>query len=72
MTVIPLPKKIQTELGTEKLCIECQDYYPLDDEFFWFQWSNRNGKKVKQYSATCKACYDVRYRRRKYKQGGAA
>ena len=29
------PKFIETELGTEKLCIECQEYWPLDVEF-WF------------------------------------
>ncbi|MFD2013769.1 hypothetical protein ACFSHO_10875 [Acinetobacter vivianii] len=39
---------------------------------FGFNGPTATEKKVKQYSATCKACYDVRYRRRKYKQGGAA
>ena len=25
---------IETELGKEKLCIECNEYWPLDDEFW--------------------------------------
>lgn len=26
-------KYIETELGREKLCIQCNEYWPLDDEF---------------------------------------
>lgn len=58
----PKPKYIHTDLGKEKLCLECLEYFPLDDEFFFFQWRLRSGEKVKQYSATCKGCYDIRYR----------
>ncbi len=59
-----MEKYIQTELGTEKLCLECGEYWPLDNEF-WFQ---RKGKLKKDgtytpiYYPTCKSCYDTRYR----------
>lgn len=51
------PRLIQTELGTEKLCICCGDYYPLDSEFFYTR--KVNGKL--RYEAPCKACYKVHY-----------
>ena len=58
-----LPKYIETELGKEKLCIECQEYWPLDEEFWW----TRKNKSIKdpngvRYEAACKCCYNVRYR----------
>ncbi|MDO7243103.1 hypothetical protein Q5M44_00965 [Acinetobacter pittii] len=66
MTNSPLPKTIQTELGTEKLCIQCNEYFPLDEEFFWRSGSKRkDGSSI--FCATCKACYDIRYKRRKHK-----
>lgn len=54
---------IETELGKEKLCIECNEYWPLDDEF----WSHRivvlvGGNTSKRYESVCKSCYDIRYR----------
>lgn len=57
------PKYIETELGREKLCIECQEYWPLDDEF----WGHRNvkllsGEMSKRYEPACKGCYNARYR----------
>lgn len=33
-----LPRFIYTDLGKEKLCIECKSYFPLDEEFFYWQW----------------------------------
>lgn len=61
-----LPKYIWTELGKEKLCIECNEYFPADTEFF-----NANGHKRKDgtphLAAAGKCCYDKRYKRRKYK-----
>lgn len=55
------PKYIETELGTEKLCICCDEYYPLDDEFFFHRIrKNKMGEK-KQYEAPCKACYPIHY-----------
>ncbi len=61
---ISAPKFIETELGTEKLCIECQEYWPLDNEF-WFTYRNKPNKKGERtigYEAACKCCYDIRYR----------
>lgn len=61
-----LPKYIWTDLGKEKLCIECKEYFPADTTFF-----NANGHKRKDGTphlvAACKACFDKRYKRRKYK-----
>lgn len=46
---------IHTELGLEKRCPCCHDYYPYDNEFFY-----RNG--INKYTAQCKACYIENYR----------
>lgn len=57
-------KFIETELGTEKLCIECREFWPLDKEF-WFTYRNKpnkNGERTIGYEAACKCCYDTRYR----------
>lgn len=54
---------IETELGTEKLCIECQEYWPMDDEFWYFE--NRKTKKqgvVRRAISVCKCCYIPRYK----------
>ncbi|MDV2469814.1 hypothetical protein QR674_12570 [Acinetobacter chinensis] len=50
---------VHTDLGTEKRCTRCHEYWPLDEEFFY-----KNGFKsaVQQWSAQCKACYVVSYR----------
>lgn len=50
---------IHTELGIEKRCSHCGDYFPFDDEFFY-----RNGFKngYQQWTATCKACFVEMYR----------
>ena len=58
------PKFIETELGREKLCIQCDEYWPLDSEF-WFTYSGkpkRDGTKSVGYEAACKSCYCIRYR----------
>lgn len=39
----------ETELGTEKWCGRCQDWWPADTEFFW--------KTSKGLWYCCKACY---------------
>lgn len=60
-------KRIETELGVEKLCIHCNEYWPLDEEFYPFQW--RMTKKfglVKRFSGVCKGYYDQHYKRRKF------
>lgn len=54
---------IETELGTEKLCIECQEHWPLDDEFWYFE--NRKTKTqgvVRRALSVCKCCYIPRYK----------
>ncbi|MDV2440713.1 hypothetical protein QR665_14720 [Acinetobacter gerneri] len=55
------PKYIETELGTEKLCICCDEYYPLDDEFFFHRKRKTKSGETKQYEAVCKACYPIHY-----------
>jgi hypothetical protein len=45
-------KVIGTDMGTERLCVFCGEYWPLDDEF----WNKRgNG-----YHSYCKACMTER------------
>lgn len=65
-----VPKYKETELGTEKICIECEEYFPADTEFFWATGRNRKDGSV-QIVAACKCCYDIRYKRRKYKVSAA-
>nr|WP_314367242.1 hypothetical protein [uncultured Acinetobacter sp.] len=61
-----LPKYIWTDLGKEKLCIECKEYFPADTDFFWATGRiKKNGET--QIAAACKVCFDKRYKRRKYK-----
>ena len=58
------PKFIETELGKEKLCIECQEYWPLDNEF-WFTYRNKpnkHGERTIGYESACKCCYADRYK----------
>lgn len=50
---------IYTELGREKRCPCCGEYYPLDGEFF-FSNGNKNGQP--RFTAQCKACYVENYR----------
>ena len=40
---------INTELGTERRCTKCNEYWPEDSEFFY-----TSGGKIQQ---PCKACY---------------
>ena len=44
-------RTIVTELGEEKRCTRCGDYWPADGEFFGHQPNNRNG-----LSSQCRAC----------------
>ena len=45
---------IQTELGLEKLCARCHEFWPADTEFF-----HRKGTGLHSY---CKACVTERCR----------
>ena len=57
----PKPRLIQTELGTEKLCLCCEDYYPMDDEFFYPKRRKTASGVKYEYEAVCKACYPTHY-----------
>ncbi|KRI46501.1 hypothetical protein APC42_17400 [Acinetobacter pittii] len=59
------PKYIETELGKEKLCKHCQEYWPTDSEF-WFmvKEKRKDGTIVYRPDSACKGCYDEVYRPR--------
>ena len=60
-------KRIETELGIEKLCPKCQEFYPVDDEFFYRRkGTDRNGHQ--NYISLCKACYEEKYSYRNKKK----
>ncbi|HHP0283957.1 hypothetical protein [Acinetobacter baumannii] len=57
------PRYIFTELGKEKLCKHCQEYWPVDSEF-WFmvKAKRKDGSVVHRPDSACKGCYDITYR----------
>ncbi|ANC35824.1 TPA: hypothetical protein ACHTP6_003389 [Acinetobacter baumannii] len=57
------PRYIFTELGKEKLCKHCQEYWPIDSEF-WFMVKAKlkDGSVVLRPDSACKGCYDNAYR----------
>ena len=57
-------KKKTTELGTERLCTKCDEYWPDDAEFFYLS----KGKTQQP----CKACYAQLPSRKARKAGAAA
>jgi hypothetical protein len=52
---MPAANVMETELGTERRCTKCGDYWPEDREF-WFIGKRKNQNKpcIQQ---PCKACY---------------
>lgn len=52
----------QTELGLEKQCIACKDFFPLDKEFWWHNGNTRKDG-TKGWCAACKGCYNTYYKR---------
>lgn len=46
-----LPTIIEDIIGPERLCSCCQEYWPLDEEFWFVQASNIMG-----FATQCKAC----------------
>lgn len=50
----------QTELGTEKCCPMCHEYFPFDEEFY-FKNGLKNG--IQKWAARCKTCYMESYRK---------
>ncbi|ASO71059.1 MULTISPECIES: hypothetical protein [Acinetobacter calcoaceticus/baumannii complex] len=57
------PRYIYTDLGKEKLCKHCQEYWPVDSEF-WFMVKAKlkDGSVVHRPDSACKGCYDSTYR----------
>ncbi|MFN1752835.1 hypothetical protein ACK13T_06930 [Acinetobacter baumannii] len=57
------PRYIFTELWKEKLCKHCQEYWPVDSEF-WFmvKAKRKDGSVVHRPDSACKGCYDSIYR----------
>lgn len=66
--VIQMPRYIETELGRERLCKHCQEYWPADAEF-WYMIKDKlkDGTIVFRPESACKACYDTAYRPNKKK-----
>lgn len=59
------PKFIETELGLEKLCKNCQEYWPADSEFwFMINQKSKDGSVKQRPDSACKGCYDSVYRSR--------
>lgn len=56
-------RMLETELGDEQFCATCQEFWPLDREFFVFSHSSA--------SYECKACIGERKAARKRRQPGA-
>jgi hypothetical protein len=50
-TMLQPPLKADTEIGVEKRCMSCGEYWPADTEFFETKISSRDG-----LSARCIAC----------------
>lgn len=57
------PKYTITDLGKEKLCIHCDEYFPLDKEF-WVSTlvKQTSGALKRRFYSACKGCYQERYK----------
>jgi hypothetical protein len=51
MAKTKLPRVVDTELGRELLCSKCQEYWPMDTEFF------HRANTCHGFRTECKACY---------------
>lgn len=56
------PAYIETDLGTEKLCTRCDEYWPADEEFFYLANKKRDG-----LHSWCKSCY-LEWKRGRYRE----
>lgn len=57
------PKHIVTELGTERLCIHCDEYFPLDTKFWVSKLVTlKSGIIKRRFYSACKGCYQERYK----------
>lgn len=54
------PIFIETELGKEKYCSGCEDYFPATNEFFYRNCKTADGQP--KLTTLCKACFNERYR----------
>ena len=62
------PTFIETELGKEKFCKHCQEYWPADSEFWYMiQDKLKDGTVVHRPDSACKGCYDNVYRKTRAK-----
>lgn len=58
---------ISTELGLEKVCLSCDESYPLDSEFYQPRKRKRkDGSVLNTWESVCKACYRTHYNKAKY------
>ncbi|MCF9035306.1 hypothetical protein [Acinetobacter nectaris] len=56
-----MAKYIQTELGTEKQCIHCGEYFPATKEFFYGTGRiKKDGTQILE--SNCKDCYKQRFK----------
>jgi hypothetical protein len=53
-----LSETIVTDLGLERRCNRCQEFWPVDDEFWFF--TMKRGRRV--VCGHCKACWSERDR----------
>lgn len=51
-----IARRIETELGTERRCTRCKEYWPEDREFFYT--SKRINRATVDIQQPCKACFD--------------
>lgn len=56
MNVFDATRTIETEIGTEKYCVACREYWPADTEFFALQPNRKD-----RLSSRCLACIRTRY-----------
>lgn len=55
------PRYIKTELGSEKYCKGCDDYFPATKEFF-FGTGRVKKDGTHCLETLCKACYKEKYK----------
>ena len=52
-------KIIETELGSEKRCTNCNELYPLQPDFFYRDGKDKAGRT--KFTTQCKDCYKQSY-----------
>lgn len=51
---------IETDLGLERECSDCNESYPLDADFFYRDGKDKNGNQ--KFTTMCRDCYIQQYR----------